>query len=194
MSQKNKLRLIALVIMSLVISLVTLAVVGGCFFTSLHKKTVKAPPSRYKLLIGIEDGDKESFNVHADKTVRGGVRFTDFTRLSDFLKWTTVRNGKDIRFYLNNEDEDMLFFTLGDDVVYVNGNPVRLMGASFEMSEHIYLPLDFVASSFDGISVVENKEKNTVTIEYMEPKKCSLKLKFPEALKPLSENEFVNNG
>lgn len=187
MSQKKKLRLIALVIMSVSLALITCLIIGACFFTSLHKKDKTDAVSRYKLLIGIVDGKKESYNSYTDRTVRDGVRFTDFTRISDRLKWTTVRNGNDIRFYLNNEDEDTLSLKVGESIVYVNRNPVRIKGKSFELSGNLYLPLDFVGSAFDGITVTENAEKNTVTIEYLEPEKCSLRLKYPVPLEPSQE-------
>lgn len=185
MSKKAKARATFFLVASLSLALVISLVIGACFFTSLFKTEKTEQRSRYKLSIGLVDTKKTTVNVYSANIMRGGIMCTDFSRIADKCGYTMIVNGSEIRFYLNNDDSDILTLYLGKDTAYLNSNPVHLSVPIYKVGESIHLPIDFVANYFDGITVEVSEEKGTISIEYITPASCSLKLKYPKRLEAL---------
>ncbi len=173
---------------SLAIALVISLVIGICFFTSLHKKDKVAEINRYKLSIGLVDTKKTTMNVYTKNIVRDGIMCVNFSQISEKCGYTMLVDENEIRFYLNNDDRDMLSLTIGEHRMYLNENPVYSVVAPYKVGENIYLPVGFVTTYFDGITIETDNEKKTITIEYIEPKRCFLKLKSPQTIEPLDES------
>lgn len=190
MSKKAKARAIFFMIASLSIALVLSIIIGTCFFVSLFKNEKVEQRNRYRLSIGLVDTKKASTNVYKANIVRGGVLCTDFTRIADRCGYTMIVNGNEMKFYLNNEQSDILTLYLGEDTAYINSNPVHLSVAVYKVSERIHLPIEFISNYFDGVTIDVNEEKGTISIEYINPTECSLRLKYPEGLEPLDKSDF----
>ncbi len=188
MSQKAKVRFLFFVSASFAIALVISLVIGVCFFTALHKKDKATEISRYKLSIGLVDTKKSTMNVYTKNIVRDGIMCVNFSQISEKCGYTMLIDEDEIRFYLNNNDGDMMIVTMGEHRAYLNGVPVYLSVSPYKVGENIYLPIDFITTYFDGITIESDDEAKTITIEYIEPKKCSLKLKGVQNIEPLDKS------
>ena len=193
MTKRAKVRLLFFCVASLSIALVISLVIGICFFVSLHKTEKTEEINRYKVHIGLVDTKKTTYNAYIRDVMRGGVLCTNFSQISDKCGYTMIVNGDEIRYYLNNEASDMLTLRNGDTRAYLNDNPVHMAVPMYKIGENIYLPLDFVANYFEGISVVVDSEKSEIVIEYNDPKTCSLRLKYPQVLDPVDRDAVPNN-
>ena len=189
MSEKAKVRFYFFIVASLSIALVISLVIGICFFTSLHKKEKVTSVSRYKLSIGLVDTAMKTSTVPAKNAVRNGVLCTSLSQIAESCGYTKMINGNEIRFYLNNNDGDVMILNVGSDVATLNANPVHLSTPVYKVGEEVYVPLNTIITYFDGINVTVDDEKATIIIEYIEPKKCSLKLKDPKACEALETDD-----
>ena len=190
MSERAKVRFYFFLIASLSIALVVSLVIGACFFISLRKKDKTESIGRYKLSIGLVDTALSNSTVSSKNIMRGDVMCTSFTLLSEKCGYTKVTNGNEIRYYLNNNDNDMMLLVVGSDVAKLNGNPVHLSTPVYKKGEILYVPMDLIINYFGGISVTVDDEKATILIEYIDPKECFLKLKAPETTTALDKAEF----
>lgn len=189
-TKKAKLRFVFYIVGSLAVALVISLVIGISFFVSLNKKEDKKEDieiERYTLSIGLVDTKKTKSRVYGKDIIRDGVMCTDFSRISDECGYTSLVNGDEIRFYFNNDSEDMLVVTVGEDTAYLNGNPVHISTSVYKIGSKIYLPVDFINTYMEGFTVIVDNEKATIIVEYEEPKKCLLKLKYPQTLEPLEK-------
>ncbi len=194
MSKKAKARTLFFIIASLSIALVLSIIIGACFFVSLFKNEKVEQRNRYKLSIGLVDTKKASANVYKANIIRDDVMCTDFTRIADRCGYTMIVNGNEMKFYLNNSESDILTLYLGEDTAYINSNPVHLSVAVYKVSDRIHLPIEFISNYFEGITIEVNEEKGTISIEYIAPTDCSLKLKYPKNLEPLDADEFPDQN
>lgn len=190
MSKKAKTRFYFFIVASFTIALVISLVIGSCFFISLHKKEKTTSVSRYKISIGLIDTKMTNMTVSAKYAVRDGVLCTSFSKIAEVCGYTKMINANEIRFYLNNDDGDMMVLNVGSDTAYLNGNPVHLATPSYKVGESIYVPVDFISTYFSGINITVNDEKATIVIEYIDPHKCALKLKYPTACPALDPSDF----
>lgn len=190
MSEKAKVRFYFFIVASLSIALVILLVIGTCFFVSLHKKEKTASVGRYRVSIGLVDTAMKTSNVSSKNIVRDGVLCTSFSQIAEACGYTKMIDGDEIRFYLNNGDGDMMILNVGSDVAVLNSNPVHLSTPVYKIGETVYVPIDLITTYFDGINITVDGEKATIVVEYADPKKCFLKLKYPKASPPLDKSDF----
>lgn len=190
MSEKAKIRFWFFVASSLALALVISLVIGICFFTSLKKSKEPEAIARYRLSIGLADTGKSSMNVYRRNIVRNGVMCTDFSQISEKCGYTKIVNGNELRFYLNNNDDDVIVLENGKDVAYLNGVPIHLATPVYKIGDNVYLPIDVINNYFSGISVAVDDEKATIVIEYIDPPSCSLKIKYPSVCEALDKDLF----
>ena len=80
--------------------------------------------------------------VSAKNTVRNGVLCTNLSKIAELCGYTKMINANEIRFYLNNNDGDMMVLNVGSDSAKLNGTPVHLATEVYTGGENgqLYVP------------------------------------------------------
>ncbi len=191
-SKKAKARFIFFLISSFTIALVISLIIGACFFISLYSFEKTKTVDSYKLNSGYVDAKKTTKYVYSSDILRGGVMCVDFSDIAEFCAFTVVGDGDDIMFYFNNNDDDLLEITIGQNIAYVNRNPVNMPTSAYMVGDDIYLPFEFVSRFMEGVTLSVDEEKSTINLEYSDTVECSLKLKYPNALSPIDPETWVD--
>lgn len=177
MSKKAKARFIFFLVSSFALALVISLIIGACFFISLHSADRPKTVERYKLYSGYTDAKKTEKYVYSEEIMRNGEMCVNFSDIAEFCRFTTVGDQKKVKFYFNNSDSDILEITVGQNIAYVNGNPVNMPTSAYMIGDSVYLPVEFVLRYFEGISITSDDEKKTMNVEYSDTLECSLRLK-----------------
>ena len=176
-SKKAKARFIFFLVASFALALVISLIIGACFFISLHSTDKPKTVDRYKLSYGYVDAKKTEKYVYSKDIIRNGEMCVNFSDIAEFCRFTTVGDREKVKFYFNNSDSDILEITVGNNIAYVNENPVNMHISPYMIGDSIYLPAEFVLRYFEGISITSDDEKKTVNIDYSDSVECSLRLK-----------------
>ena len=185
MSKKAKARFVFFLISSFTLALVISIVIGTCFFISLYSSEKTSTVNRYKLVSGYVDAKKTTKYVYSSDIMRGGTMCVDFSDIAEFCAFTVVGNGDDVMFYFNNSDNDLLEISIGQNIAYVNRNPINMRVPAYIIGEDIYLSVEFVTRFMEGINLIVDDQKRTINIEYSDSAEFSLRLKYPDALSPI---------
>lgn len=177
MSEKAKARFIFFLVASFALALVISLIVGACFFISLHSADRPKTVERYKLYSGYTDAKKTEKYVYSKDIMRDGKMCVSFSDIAEFCRFTTVGDRKNVKFYFNNSDRDILEITVGTNIAYVNENPVNMPTSAYLIGDTLYLPVQFVLRYFEGISITSDDEKKAINVEYSDEVECSLRLK-----------------
>lgn len=185
MSEKAKARFIFFLVASFALALVISLIIGACFFISLHSADRPKTVERYKLSFGYTDAKKTEKYVYSEDIMRNGEMCVNFSDIAEFCRFTTVGDQKNVKFYFNNSDSDILEITVGKNIAYVNKNPVNMPTSAYMIGDTLYLPVEFVLRYFEGISITRDDEKKTINIEYSDEIECSLRLKADSFNSPI---------
>ena len=177
MSKKAKARFIFFLVSSFALALVISLIIGACFFISLHSADRPKTVERYRLSFGYVDAKKTTKYVYAKDIMRNGEMCVNFSDIAEFCRFTTVGDRKNVKFYFNNSDGDILEITVGTNIAYVNGNPINMPTSAYMIGDTVYLPVQFVLRYFEGISITSDNEKRTINVLYSDEVECSLRLK-----------------
>lgn len=163
------------------------AFVALCVFVSFHFRTPKLPDtSDYKFIYGEAENDKEnvSESVGEKKLTRGGVRYVNFTSLSEYLKMTVMGGSGTYRFIITGANEEAVFTDGSADAV-VNGETYRMKGSAVCEGGDVWIPMQFVTDCMRGIEIDEDEAKKT--IRFTSSGDIAFSVKSSEALPPIPE-------
>ena len=151
---------------TLVIVYVTLfAVSSGLFWLSLyHFDRDKGEDVVYQL--GENDTD-ENYKVatldYRDR-MRGGQLYIDFTELAGYLEFITTGDTGELRFLTKYEGGEEVIFAVGTSSVTINGSMTRMPVPSYYEDGVLYVPLDFIQTYINGISVGTGEEDGRLIV------------------------------
>ncbi len=133
-------------------------VVAMCVLVSFLLRKPELPSkATYTLVYG-----DEKVKIAEDKLTRNGVRYADFTKLSEYLSMTFTGGAGKYRFVAGSLGEEASLSD-GSDEATVNGQPFRMKGAALVEDGHLWVPFDFIENCVKGVSISENEEKHMIT-------------------------------
>ncbi len=138
------------------------AVVAAGVFISFHMRRVRTDGvDEYKFVYGTGDGAVTA-RVKASMLDRGGVRYVNFTELSEFLQMKLMGGGSTYRFIIDGSGEEAVF-TDGAADAEVNGVQQRLAAPAVFDGDDVWVPMSFVERSMTGVSISVDDDKSTIT-------------------------------
>ncbi len=131
----------------------------GLFYANLVKYEVAARRDfTYKV------GDASAQSVDYDSMMRGGHLYVPLTPIIEMCEMAVTGDTVELR-YISRDAEEHVKFIVGSTQVFINGVEERISAAPYLDGEELYIPYDFFSSYVNGISVLYDSEKQTVTVE-----------------------------
>ncbi len=129
-----------------------------CVLVSFFVRKPTLPDtSTYTLVYG-----EERVKVAADKLTRDGVRYADFSKLSEYLSMTVTGGAGQYRFVAGELGEEASLSD-GSDEAVVNGQQYRMEGKVIVEDGHIWVPFSFITDCVKGVTYEENEKKREIT-------------------------------
>lgn len=151
-----------------VIILILLAAIAAvCFWLHFNHTDEPSEPLRIAYNFGGAAGE----TLSEDLARRDGVLYVDFHAVADYLGMTAVGGGDSMRYVVTNAEtdsagdgteEDVVFFA-GDNLAAVNGQNVRMEGISVLHGDHYLVPVSFISTYMDGVTVVTDSTSVAVS-------------------------------
>lgn len=111
-----------------------------------------------------EDTEPPEWEQTADESVRGGVKYINFTKFADIIGMT-VTGSADDRRYITVDASEEVRFTAGDEIAVINSFSYRMEASAVDFNkDEILVPLSFITDCVSGVTVLINEEEKTVTI------------------------------
>ncbi len=168
---------------------VILAIVLLCIFVSWL--FTKVPPEGgieprpYTYIYMIDGEETASWKQTADDSVRDGILYINFSEFASAVGFTITGSGDERRF-VTSEGAEEITLTVGTPTVSVNSFSYRMEGnAVYSSDDDILLPFSFISDCIVGVSIKEDGEKPTVTLE--KTGDVAFVLKPADAVPPVSE-------
>lgn len=109
-------------------------------------------------------GDSREYSLSYSDAVRDGCLYVNFTGIANMCDLAVTGTKDDVRYIIKTDNEETVRFEVGTRTVYVNGTETRLSGESFYSGDDLFVPLDFVSTYFEGLSVSTDEKNHKVTI------------------------------
>ncbi|MGI6167044.1 MAG: D-alanyl-D-alanine carboxypeptidase family protein [Eubacteriales bacterium] len=94
--------------------------------------------------------------------VRGGVVYLNATELAYFCRMTL--SGSYDKLKLTSNSGDSAVFVPGKSTAKVNGADIAMPAPAILDGNELWLPCDFIISTFRGVNVTIDREKNKITV------------------------------
>lgn len=134
-------------------------VVALCVFVSFQMRSIKLSDNTTYTYVYGDGKEKVEKKVSSGKMTRDGIRYVDFSSLSDYLSLTVIGGAGSYRFVVPGGTEEVLFAD-GSDEAVVNGEIYRMKGnAEVEQGGGVWVPLSFVKDCMTGVIVTENEQE-----------------------------------
>ena len=130
---------------------------GLFFFWLPHHQTAQTKDFAFQL--GTEKADPISWKL----VIKEGVYYVDLTLVADYCNLATTGDNITQRFVSKETGQDAVF-TVGDGVAVLNGVNLRMEGGCFENEDHLFVPINFINHSFDGVNIALDTSKNKITV------------------------------
>lgn len=170
------------------------AIVALCVFISFQMRPIQlSDNSTYTYVFG-EGDDKVEKKVSSGKLTRNGIRYVDFTSLSEYLSLTVMGGAGSYRYVVPGGVEEVSFTDGSDDAV-VNGETYRMKGAASVEQGSVWVPLSFVKDCVTGVTVTEDEK--TQKILFVSSGNVGFAIKKSEPLDPIpndSETDAPDSG
>ncbi len=150
---------IARALMFAAIFCLLLAICAGLFACDLTK-VESEDSSGYTYII---DGEKSTLSYK--NAVRDGRVYISFTDIAEMCDMAVTGSDSDMKFVIKGDDTEMIRFVTDSRVVYVNGIETRLGSDCYRIAHELYVPVDFVSTYFNGLTIVNDESAHKITVE-----------------------------
>lgn len=130
----------------------------GLFYANLVKYEVAARRDfSYKV------GDASTVSVPYENMMRGGHLYVRLTPIIEMCGMAVTGDTVELR-YISRDAKEHVKFIVGSTQVFINGVEERISAAPYLVGEDLYVPYDFFSSYVNGLSVLYDSEKQSVTV------------------------------
>gem|GEM_PF-1027452 len=190
---KNYIKYVSRFLLFLVFTVIIFAVFAGLFFLNLTKKT---PPPDFIYAIetviyagGGETSKTINITMPHETGFANNVHYFPINQIMDFLDFNLAGDTSEPSFIRKSPNEDIKL-EIGSNIVYINGAKNHLTAPSFIADNNIYVPLDFILTSFNNIKL---KDVNILAAERNDDQpELYFKINAIAALSPIDESTPEN--
>ena len=160
-----------------VILAVVAAILFAVFFT-------RSPDGKTKGKVTYVYGGTKVRTVSYGTAFQNGKMYVCFNDVADYLGMAVTGNAREMKFVIPDPDgpsdgagtgrEESIVFTVDTRTVTVNSRPVTVDVDSVLYGEKVWVSGDFVAEYVDGITVLYNKSRNTISVSRIEDEENSV--------------------
>ncbi len=181
-----------------IILLILAAIAAICFWLHFNHTDEPSEPARIRYTFGGAEGE----SLTEDLALRNGVLYVDFHAVAEYLDMSAVGGGDSMRYVVTSADTDSAGDGTEEDVVFyadnylaaVNGQNIRMEGKAFLHGDHYLVPVSFLSTYMEGVTVVTEAASVTVSrlftdAEAQIPAPVSFVLKPADPIPPLPPEE-----
>jgi len=156
---------LANVILFSLVFIIFSSITAVIFYANLVK--TDAPPfERLSVKVGPSNkiDNTASVRVNPEQYFRDGVMYINMTTVFEEFDFTITGDTKEIRFITDIKSGENVRFVKGTPFAEINGNTVRLKYNVIEEDGQIYVPAQFFEEYVDGIELLLDEEKSTLSV------------------------------
>ena len=185
-------------VVTLIMFIIMLCAVATALYLDLNN-TIKLSTKSFTYIVGDSTSGRTTSYLRWEQVYMNGTRYLNFNQIAKMCSMTVTGDSNELRFIAQTEAEDCLTVKNGATDVTLNGLPARMEAPAIFSGSTVYLPESFVEFYVDGVSVVYNETKNSITISretymdslgYYHYYDVSFALKAPQTSEPISESSL----